>query len=594
VKLCVDYAAYLDPTTVFIAGWVFDPGHLMQNLVVATQPALALSSRMFRGQRPDVSQAHAHLGDDDWGFALLVSLPDARMLPGAYLVTVEPLGTCQSLTVRPDHTFSLEAAKRAIGCYEPVEQRAVLGALMRQCGPSALVLEQPVELTTLPGFVRAHLDEAVRVSSDVVFVNGWLVDTDDVVVTAHVAVGGRVSANILPNLTCFERPDVVAAVPEAKHSTRPSGFAATVGLPARTDKDAATDESPGQEAKLVLVTADGAVAAVSRELATPRSLVELTQPLMAPFNPDQPSGFRVCESCIAPALAAAPRRSSASAKVTLWEFGGEVAGPAWSVIVPLYGRYDFVFYQLSHFAHDPDFARADLIYVVDDPAILDGVLQLCRNVHPVYRVPFRVAHGGANYGYAGANNMGARLARAETLLLLNSDVLPVRPGWLSALSEESSKLQNVGAVAPRLLFEDGTVQHDGMAFYRNPRWPDVWLNDHPGKGLPPALCAARGPKEVPSVTAACMMLSRSLWESAEGLDEGYLLGDFEDSDLCLKLRELGQRNYVVPEITLYHLERKSQGLVSDVHWRQRLTLYNAWRHTQRWGKTLAELGEGPR
>ena len=37
--------------------------------------------------------------------------------------------------------------------------------------------------------------------------------------------------------------------------------------------------------------------------------------------------------------------------------------PDVSVIVPLYGRCDFLRYQLAHFADDPDFARVDLIYV---------------------------------------------------------------------------------------------------------------------------------------------------------------------------------------------------------------------------------------
>jgi GT2 family glycosyltransferase len=63
------------------------------------------------------------------------------------------------------------------------------------------------------------------------------------------------------------------------------------------------------------------------------------------------------------------------------------------------------------------------------------------------------------------------------------------------------------------------------------------------------------------------------------------VGDFEDTDLCLKLRERGYRCIVDPRISLFHLERQSQA-GSGVSWRMNLTLYNAWQHERRWGKTI--------
>ena len=225
----------------------------------------------------------------------------------------------------------------------------------------------------------------------------------------------------------------------------------------------------------------------------------------------------------------------ASAHVDEIVFGTLPANPRRSVIVPLYGRYDFVLHQVHHFSHDGDFDETDLIYVVDDPKIFDGVMQLATTLSTQYSLGFRVVYAGTNYGYAAANNLGARYARAPLLVLLNSDVFPADKGWLSRLEIVYASLPHVGALGVRLLFEDRSIQHAGLTFRRDARFPGVWLNDHPGKGLPEALVPSRGTIPVSAVTGACLMIGAELYREVGGLDEGYMLGDFEDSDLCLTL-----------------------------------------------------------
>jgi GT2 family glycosyltransferase len=80
------------------------------------------------------------------------------------------------------------------------------------------------------------------------------------------------------------------------------------------------------------------------------------------------------------------------------------------------------------------------------------------------------------------------------------------------------------------------------------------------------------------MTAACLMLRKRDYEEAGGLDEGYVVGDFEDSDLCLALRKRGKRLWLVPSIKLWHLERQSQGERAAAASRWLLTLFNSWRY----------------
>lgn len=269
------------------------------------------------------------------------------------------------------------------------------------------------------------------------------------------------------------------------------------------------------------------------------------------------------------------------------QYGSAPAAPEVSIIVPLYGRGDFLEFQLTHFASDPDMARAELIYVVDDPRLEPYVRQTAPVQQALTGVPFKVIYNPQNLGYAGANNAAARQARAPLLLLLNSDVLPRRSGWLGAMIRSFAALETPGVLTPRLLYPDGSIQHAGMQFRLDPWVAPYYLNIHPGKGLPVSADRHKAPAEVPAGTGACLMVPAALYQAVGGLDEEFIYGDFEDSNLCLQVRARGLRVWYDPGIELYHLERQSIPALGSMGWREALTLYNAWLHTSRWARELA-------
>jgi len=292
----------------------------------------------------------------------------------------------------------------------------------------------------------------------------------------------------------------------------------------------------------------------------------------------------------------AARQRRAPVDGTLAHYGRPPSGPAprTSVIVPVYGRCDFIEHQIAHFSFDPDFADVQLLYVIDDPRLHASTRALSERLARCQDLPFSVLYLSRNSGYACANNAGARHARGEHLLLLNSDVLPCAPGWLSEMYASLPGPIEGTLLGSRLLYEDGTLQHDGMRFESADSHEGQWLNRHPGKGLPAELFPAhRLAQPRQAITGACLLLARSDWDRLGGLDEAYLLGDFEDSDLCLRARQAGLRIRIATGVTLFHLERQSQALVSQGRWKEMLTYYNCWYQTRRWHGELTRLTEAP-
>jgi len=73
-----------------------------------------------------------------------------------------------------------------------------------------------------------------------------------------------------------------------------------------------------------------------------------------------------------------------------------------------------------------------------------------------------------------------------------------------------------------------------------------------------------------------------------GFTEDYIIGDYEDSDLCLKLRAEGGEIYFCPEATLFHFERKSINRHAGYQ-RSVAGLYNRWLAGRRWDQSMSEL-----
>lgn len=315
--------------------------------------------------------------------------------------------------------------------------------------------------------------------------------------------------------------------------------------------------------------------AVRKGLALAREMVALIPEPMTQAH----QLYELFDTALGPAIQAATGDPLPSPDCTVRRFGMPPAQARWSVIVPLYGRADFLRFQLAQFANDPDFADCDLLYVVDDPGLVTEVLELAARYESLFGVAFRVIWYERNLGFAGANNIGVDHATADIVVLMNSDVLPQQPGWLSTLAAELLAQPAVGAVGPLLEFADGSIQHAGMRPQQTSGLPGFLLNTHPGMGV--HWEGGEQPRAQIMLTAACLMMARADYLAVGGLDEGYLVGDFEDSDLCMALRKRDLACRLVPAARLWHLERQSMTRSGSAEARQLLTLYNGWRYRQK-------------
>lgn len=422
--------------------------------------------------------------------------------------------------------------------------------------------------------VGAEIDLAIALPEGGLFVAGWLHDPLGMVerIEAVSPLGERLC---LGTLHRFPRADVAGQYGEPAGADR-SGFVTYL----------ATAPSPVHlhQYRFELSLRSGARLDVVPALP-PRGAAEARNAVLGVVPPAFVTP-EVLETCIAPAAAALHAAHMATrGEPEVIRFGAQPPAPAVSVVVPLYKVLDFLRFQLAAFAVDPAMAGVELIFVLDSPEQRHEVEHLLTGLHALYNLPLTLVVQTANYGFSSACNTGARAASGAHVLFLNSDVIPDRPGWLPSLVAAMEDPRLV-AVGPKLLFDDQSLQHAGMYFGRDLK--GGWMNLHYHKGLPRDFAPACEARLVPGVTGAAILVRAAAFEAVGGFSESYIIGDYEDSDLCLKLRAAGWEIGYRPEAELFHLERQSIQK-HDGYMRGVACLYNRRLHSGRWADLMERL-----
>jgi GT2 family glycosyltransferase len=186
----------------------------------------------------------------------------------------------------------------------------------------------------------------------------------------------------------------------------------------------------------------------------------------------------------------------------------------------------------------------------DEPASLQAFERWTK-----YDARVRIVRYDAPFNFSNINNHAVAHSDGHYLLFLNNDTEVISADWMEAMVEQAQR-PSVGAVGALLLYPDGTIQHagvivglGGVAGHSHKHFP----GDAPGY-----FYTLRAVNNVTAVTAACMMVRRSVFDQVGGLDEDFAVA-FNDVDFCLKLRRAGYNNVYLPHVKLYHFESKSRG-----------------------------------
>ncbi|MFX1296276.1 MAG: glycosyltransferase family 2 protein [Promethearchaeota archaeon] len=187
-----------------------------------------------------------------------------------------------------------------------------------------------------------------------------------------------------------------------------------------------------------------------------------------------------------------------------------------------------------------------------------------------------------NEGFARGNNQAITKAHGHYILFLNNDIF-ITPNWLNHLMICMLSKSNVGIVGAKLIYpQNKKIQHAGVVFSPSGKPFHIYRNQNPSKKC------VNVQKTYNAVTAACMLVKRTLLDELKGFDENFKLGSYEDIDLCLRAR---LKNYLIlfcPQCKVYHYEYSTSRQFKSFN---RLAKKNFEIFMQKWSKLLKHFND---
>ncbi|MBS1039164.1 MULTISPECIES: glycosyltransferase [Gluconobacter] len=185
------------------------------------------------------------------------------------------------------------------------------------------------------------------------------------------------------------------------------------------------------------------------------------------------------------------------------------------------------------------------------------------------------------YNFSDKCNVGAEAAAGDYIVFFNDDVRVIESDWLDVVMESLTK-PGVGVVGPKLLYENGAIQHGGMvsgvrglvgtAFHTFP--------EHTPAHFGFAQCT----REVALICGACLAMPAAVFREIGGYDAVNAPIAHSDVDLCFKVREAGYSCVYTPHTRLTHIghlsigETKKQAKAPSLKSKADIFLLRRWGH----------------
>ncbi len=257
-----------------------------------------------------------------------------------------------------------------------------------------------------------------------------------------------------------------------------------------------------------------------------------------------------------------------------------IGNPKISIVIPNKDHIEDLMKCMDSIDRLSDYRNYEFV-IVENNSTEDRTFEFYKSIED--RDNVKVLYWDKEFNYSAINNFGVEAADGEYILLLNNDTEIINPDCLSQMLGYCQR-EDVGIVGARLYYEDGSIQHAGVIIGFGGIAGHAFVGLYEDNGL--YMSRTKVACDYSAVTAACLMVKKSIFHEVDGLDESFKVA-FNDIDFCMKVRKLGKLVVYNPNAKLYHYESKSRGY-EDTPEKQARFAGEIERFHRKWPETLLE------
>ena len=219
---------------------------------------------------------------------------------------------------------------------------------------------------------------------------------------------------------------------------------------------------------------------------------------------------------------------------------------------------------LKSIADNPPEGRYEVVVV--DNVSSDGSREWLESPEAAEIFPnenLKVILSEENLGFGRANNLAIEKTRGDLVFVLNPDTI-IKGKAIQRLIDELSSDDTIGAVSPKLLNADGTLQASVAAFPPNPL--TIALEGLRLTKILPRTIRQRyfygehwdhnEKRSVPVFWGTAILAKRKMIAEVGAFDEDFFMYG-EDVEWCARMNRMGWKTVFVPEAEIVHLGGKS-------------------------------------
>jgi len=231
-----------------------------------------------------------------------------------------------------------------------------------------------------------------------------------------------------------------------------------------------------------------------------------------------------------------------------------LVAPMVSIVIPTRDKADILQQCIDSILLRTAYPNYEII-IVDNGSVEQGTFNYFQSLRRL-SVKLKIIRDDSSFNYSRVNNMAVMQASGEFVCLMNNDIEILNPDWLNEMVSHAHRV-GIGCVGARLWYPDDRLQHGGVILGIG----GVAGHSHKylEKGNPGYFARAVLTQELSAVTAACLVIKKSIYEEVGGLDEKLAIA-FNDIDFCLRVRSRNYKNIWTPYAEMIHHESMSRGV----------------------------------